>query len=41
VIHGQWQPMVPGGRLAVRLTHQGNLVVDPVNAPASDALAAR
>jgi hypothetical protein len=41
VIHGQWQPMVPGGRLAVRLTDQGLLAVDPVNAPASDALAAR
>ena len=41
VIHGQWQPMVPGGRLAVRLTNAGQLVVDPVNAPASDALAAR
>lgn len=41
VIHGQWQPMVPGGRLAVRLTNAGHLVVDPVNAPASDALAAR
>ena len=41
VIHGQWQPMVPGGRLAVRLTDGGHLAVDPVNAPASDALAAR
>jgi hypothetical protein len=41
VIHGQWQPMVPGGRLAVRLNIAGQLVVDPVNAPASDALAAR
>jgi hypothetical protein len=33
--------MVPGGRLAVRLTSQGRLAVDPVNAPASDALGAR
>ena len=41
VIQGQWQPMVPGGRLAVRLTSQGSLAVDPVNAPASDALGAR
>jgi hypothetical protein len=41
VIQGQWQPMVPGGRFAVRLTDQGNLAVDPVNALASDGLAAR
>jgi hypothetical protein len=41
VIQGQWQPMVPGGRFAVRLTQQGSLSVAPVNAPASDALGAR
>jgi hypothetical protein len=41
VAQGQWQPMVPGGRFAVRLTDRGGLGVEPVNAPASDALAAR
>lgn len=41
VIQGQWQPMAPGGRFAVRLTDGGHLAVEPVNAPASDALAAR
>lgn len=41
VVQGQWRPMVPGGRFAVRLTDRGSLAVEPVNAPASDALAAR
>jgi hypothetical protein len=40
-IQGGWQPMVPGGRFAVRLADQRELAVEPINAAASDAFAAR
>lgn len=38
---GPWQPMAHGARFDVRLTADGAVVVDPLNAAAGDSLATR
>ena len=38
---GPWQPMAHGARFDVRLTADGTVVVDPLNAAAGDSLATR